>query len=263
MADHPDLKLFTPDRNEDILWYHRNAPWNRYKLTHNVNFNLDWLDEINWDWFIGYDNYYPTDWDWDVISSHPNVTEEWLGVYKTKLNFTLLSRHTNFTYKWMNLYIGADWDLDYIIYRPDFTADDLLKVFLRPTQHWNTNMLIEKFGEVWCCCYVKVAVKIRHSYIKHIYFVENNDEGWYDIDQYRHSIANWLNPSYKRIIDIKTEGWDDGDDDDNFYLNDYFEQHLTYAAVEFSKQLRYYHIMKELLLMLQLSFQNNGDTTTS
>ena len=147
----------------------------------------------------------------------------------------------------MNLYIGADWDLAYIIQRPDFTADDLLKVFLRPTQHWNTNRLIEKFGEVWCCCYIKVAAKIRYSYTKHTHFVEKNDEGWYDIDQYRQSIANWLNPSYKRIISIQTEGWDDGDDDDNFYLNDYFKQHLTYAAVEFSKQWRYYHIMKELL----------------
>ena len=135
IADHPDLKLFQDNGEECILWWHRDAPWDRFKLTHNINFHLRWLSEIHMDWHVGYEEYYPTDWDWDVISAHPDITEKWLsGFYEDKLNFTILSRHPNFTYKWMNLYIGANWDFDHIIERSDFTQKDLLNVFLRPTQ---------------------------------------------------------------------------------------------------------------------------------
>ena len=157
IVEHPDfdLNVINPSIREE-------APWDRHKLTHHPNFQLEWLTHVHD--FNHEDDYYPSNWDWDLISQHPNVNDEFLfnhidTFYGDKLNFQLLSKHPNFNHLWMNRHIGAAWDLDYIVQRSDFTSDDLLKVFLKPTQKWNYDLISKKFGQEWCVIFLKVQKK--------------------------------------------------------------------------------------------------------
>jgi hypothetical protein len=231
LSSHPEVTL------HDLAWVYRFCPWNRYKLTHRPDFTLEWV------WILVEDDTYLTDWDWDFICQHLDMTTEWLdGIFEDKLNFTLLSKHPNFTYHWMNLYIGAPWDLDYILQRPDFKDEDLLKVFLKPTQQWNDKLLRKKFGNDWYRCY-KIA-DFNDPYFR---YVNNLEEVFLqDKNQCKRTIKKWFDASVHRIVDHRNEGWNDSDDDDDFYLCGYFATHKYFGAKEFEKTWRHYHLKKEL-----------------
>ena len=47
------------------------------------------------------------------LSSHPNVTYEWLA-YNQDWDFKELSKHPNLSDKWIQMYPNADWDFDII-----------------------------------------------------------------------------------------------------------------------------------------------------
>lgn len=200
-----------------------------------------------YDW--NYDkDYYPnplSKWDFDVISQHPDLNDDFLFneydvFYEKKLNFKLLSQHPNFKAGWMNRYIGANWDLDYIIQRSDFSSDDLLKVFLKPNQKWNYNFIAKKYGQEWSIIFVKVQKKLLDSLIKSTDKVDFPSE-------YKESLKKWFDPTFHRVIDFKNCGWNEYDDEDDFCLDKYFENHKTYAADTFQKQMRHYHLKKNML----------------
>ena len=52
----------------------------------------------------------------------------------------------------------------YILNRDDFTKEDILKVFLKPDQKWNSQILEEKYGKEWCIDYEKTLRKLAIKY---------------------------------------------------------------------------------------------------
>ena len=156
ISEHSEL-------DTEFFHLYEHAPWHLYKLSHHPNFKLEWMKKI-YD-FDHESDYYPSKWDFDVISKHPDLNDDFLfddfyAFYENELNFQLLSRHPNFKAIWMNYYIGAAWDLDYIVQRKDFSSNDLLRVFLKPNQKWNYKLIAERFGKDWCAVFVKVQRKL-------------------------------------------------------------------------------------------------------
>ena len=236
IAEHPDLDLRTIE-----LYPH--APWDRYKLSHHPNFTLAWMREM-YD-FSHEDHFYPSNWDWNLISQHPDIDDNFLfdrfgSYHENNLNFQLLSKHPNFKCIWMNRYIGAQWDLDFILQREDFTQDDLLKLFLRPTQKWNFKLIAERFGKEWCKIFIKIQKKMLGSVFEFADKVE-----WKDV--YENSVSKWFDPAFNRIVNCVNGGWNDMDDNDNFDLIDYFKHHEEFAALEFKKERRHRKLESELL----------------
>ena len=155
LSSHPELTT-------EILENYQEAPWNRIKLSSNINFDTVWQDLVNGPFFtegrgdLAY-------WDNDAICSNPNFNEEWLDIGKQYNNYNILSRHQKFKYTWMNQCIIGDWDFDYILNRDDFTKEDILKVFLKPDQTWNSQILEEKYGKEWCIDYEKNVEKTSYQ----------------------------------------------------------------------------------------------------
>ena len=236
ISEHPEL-------NTESFYLYEHAPWDLHKLSHHPNFKLEWMREI-YDWDHDKD-YYPSQWDFDVISQHPDLNDDFLFneydvFYENELNFKLLSQHPNFKAGWMNRYIGANWDLDYIVQRSDFSSDDLLTVFVKPNQKWNYNLIAKRYGQEWSIIFFKVQNKLLDSLIKFI-------DKAYCPSQYKESVKKWFDPAFHRIVNFKNGGWNDYDDEDNFDLDHYFENHKTFAADIFKKQMRHYQLKKDLL----------------
>ena len=94
ITSHPVLDLRT------IKLYHH-APWDRYKLSHHPNFALAWMREV-YD-FDHEEDFYPSNWDWNLISQHPDIDDNFLfnrfeTFHEKDINFQLLSKHPNFKY---------------------------------------------------------------------------------------------------------------------------------------------------------------------
>ena len=236
LSEHPEL-------NTESFRFYENASWDLHKLSHHPNFKLEWMRKI--DDFEHDDSYYPSKWDFDVISQHPDLNDDFLFndfdvFHENELNFQLLSHHPNFKAIWMNYYIGAAWDLDYIVQRKDFSSNDLLRVFLKPDQKWNYKLIAERFGKDWCAVFVEVQRKLVDSLIKFSDKAEN-------VAEYKESLKQWFDPTFHRVINFRNGGWNDYDDDDNFSLEAYFEEHETFAANTFEKQMRHFQLREELL----------------
>ena len=58
ISEHPELKT------ESFRLY-KHAPWDLHKLSHRPNFQLEWILEI--DYYNHNKDYYPSQWDFDVI----------------------------------------------------------------------------------------------------------------------------------------------------------------------------------------------------
>ena len=81
----------------------------------------------------------------------------------------------------MNYYIGANWDLDYIVQRSDFSSDVLLKVFLKP--------IAKRYEGEWCAIFAKVQKKLMNSIIKYTDKVTM-------LDSHEESVKKWFDPSF-------------------------------------------------------------------
>ena len=88
LSSHPELTT-------EIVEDYREAPWNRIKLSSNINFDAEWQDLVG-PFTEGRGDL--ADWDNDTICSNPNFNEEWLETYffgKQYHNYHILSRHQN------------------------------------------------------------------------------------------------------------------------------------------------------------------------